>query len=855
MSIKCPKCQFENLDESHFCSKCATPLISDEEISTSPTKTLETPVTGLTRSSTFAERYEVIEELDKGGMGKIYRVFDKKIEQEVALKLLRPEIAADSDTISRFKNELKFARNISHRNVCRMYDLDEEGNAYYITMEYISGENLKSSIRRMERLTIKKAISIAKQVCEGLEEAHRLGVVHRDLKPGNIMIDHEGNVRILDFGIARSLRSKGMTGQGVMIGTPEYMSPEQVDGEEADQRSDIYSLGVILYEMVTGTVPFKGDTPISVAVKHKLETPPHPNKINPQVPEDLDRLIMRCLDKDRQRRYESTTELLADLIKIEKGVPTTKRVLHKKKPKPEITAGIRWKKAVFRGVIIGSILILAYIILGIFLNYQIYHSVGPRKTIDAIAVLPMKNLSGSSEWDYFADRMTEYLIDEMTKSGMLERVPPSTSVMLYKTAPKRIKQIADELEVEAVIEWSMIFAEDKIQIKFKMIEPKREQIIYENTFERVIKDEFDRIMRDEISIQKQLTNDIMKVIADEIAEKEMAGWMIGRTRDSSVKPEALEFFEKGQFYWKLRPEGFYRANEYFRQAYWSDNRSVSALVGLAKCDLLTPYTRTYGHPIREYEEAEEYTKEALEINKSFGEAHAVLGWIQMCYYHDWKKAEEEFQIALERDANSVDARQWYANYLVYVGRFDEAVEEIRKTQDIDSLSPLINCEFGRILFYSGKYEQAINALQKTIERYPEFSQTHLYLGMAYLQKSRYEDALLEFQKPSQKESVDRQRIEQLGWQGIVYEKMGNRNEAQIRLDELVDRFKYQWSMPYSTAILYFALGERDEGFRWLEKAYENRDYRICLLKIDPVFDGVREDPRFQEMLKKVGLEQ
>lgn len=387
--MKCPRCDFENPSDSGFCSKCGTQLLSPEEIPVSPTATLETPLKELTRGTTFAGRYEVIEELGKGGMGKVYRVEDKKIKEEVALKLIKPEIAADKKTIERFGNELKIARKISHRNVYRMYDLGDEKGAHYITMEYVPGEDLKTTIRRVGPLGAGKAIYIAKQVCEGLAEAHRLGVIHRDLKPSNIMIDKEGNARIMDFGIARSLKAKGITGAGVMIGTPEYMSPEQAEAKRVDQGSDIYSLGVIFYEMLTGRLPFEGETPLIIAMKHKSETPKDPRELNPQIPEDLNQLILKCMEKGKRNRYQSAEELHSELTNIEISIPSTEKEVPKKEPKTVRISEIRVKNLILYGG--ATVVLILLIIVGTSLL------TGRRQVIDSIAVLPLDNLSGDPE--------------------------------------------------------------------------------------------------------------------------------------------------------------------------------------------------------------------------------------------------------------------------------------------------------------------------------------------------------------------------------------------------------------------------------------------------------------------------
>ena len=833
--MKCPKCNFENPSDARFCGKCATPLTSSEDISAYPTKTLQTSIKELTRGSTFSGRYEIIEELGEGGMGKVYRVEDKKIKEEIALKLINPEIAGDKKTIERFSNELKFARKIAHRNVCRMYDLGEEGKTHYITMEYVPGENLKDMIRMMGQLSPAQAISIAKHVCEGLAEAHRLGVVHRDLKSSNIMIDKGGNARIMDFGIARSLQAKSLTGAGVMIGTPEYMSPEQVDGKETDQRSDIYSLGVILYEMMTGRLPFKGDTSLSIALKHKTETPPDPKQFNAQILENLSRLILRCMEKDKESRHQSAEELLSELNKIEKGFSTTERILPKRKPLTDKIIKFGWKKSILYGA--GFTVLLALIILGgisLFTERQ--------EAIYSIAVLPLENISGDPEQEYFADGMTEALIAELTKISALQRVISRTSVMQYKGTRKSMPEIAKELNVDVVVEGSVLLIGEQVRVSAQLIDAEADRHLWADSYERDISNI--------LALQRELAQTIAQEIKIAVTPEEKT-----HLKESPmVNPEAYSLYLKGRFFWNKRTrEGLRKAVEYFEGAVREDPDYALAYAGIA--DAYISMGDYYVlKPKEAYLEAKVAAIKALEIDDTLSEAYTSLAYIKHYLDLDWPGVEEGFKRAISINPNYSTAHQWYSNILANLGRLDEARTEIKRAQELDPLSPPIITGIGVNFYFARNYDKAIEQCKRALEVDSNFAWAHAVLGDVYIQKSLYEEAISEKQLALGLSGESPEFLAELAY---AYGFSGKREEVQKILLELQEREKEEYIPVCEVVFAYISIGKREEALKALELAVERMElsWELLNIKVDPLFDGLRSESRFVDLLMKLGLEE
>lgn len=822
MPIECPKCHFENPDDTIYCGKCATPLKPSEDVSASHTETLEAPKEKLTTGSTFAERYQIIEELGKGGMGKVYRVIDKEINEEVALKLIKPEIASDIKTLDRFKNELKLARKVSHKNVGRMYELMEKKGTHFITMEYVSGEDLKSFIRRAAPLSIGKSISVAKQVCEGLSEAHRLGVVHRDLKPSNIMIDEEGNARIMDFGIARSLKAKKMTGKGMMIGTPEYMSPEQVEGKKTDQRSDIYSMGVILYEMSTGKVPFEGDTSISIALKHKTEEPRDPREFNEQIPEELSAVILKCMEKAPESRFEDIEELLSELQNIEKGIPTTERVTLKRKP------AIPWKNLLLYG---GVAIIAVLLILGGLLLI-----IGQRGGIDSIAVLPLRNLSGDPDQEYFAEGMTEALIADLAKISSL-RVTSRTSVMRFKEFKKPLPEIAQELKVDAIVEGSVLRIGDRVRITAQLIEAKTDRNLWSKSYERDL--------RDIMSLQREVAQAIAKEINIKLTPQEET--LLASARP--VDPEAHEAYLRGRHHtndWS--GVGFSKAIEYFQSAIEKDPDYAHAYAGLADAYVglgiwgVTSSKETMP-------KAKAAALKALELDDTLAEAHSALGGVMFLYEWDWTAAEKEYKRAIELNPNNAIALQRYADYLTTMGFRKEGMSEIKRAKELEPLSPPVNFALALHHYYSRQYDEMIGHCYKVLEMEPNLFLHHMHLWRAYRQKEMYEESLAEAKK----------FLSKLGASVIVvamekgYEEAGYKGAMSAVAKIFATYSNVSFVSPLLIAYLYAHAEEQDQAFKWLERAYNAREPLLVFLRIEPDWDNMRSDPRFQDLLQRIGL--
>jgi serine/threonine protein kinase/TolB-like protein/Tfp pilus assembly protein PilF len=791
--------------------------------------------------------YEIVGIAGAGGMGEVYRARDTVLGREVAIKVLPSILSRDADRLRRFEQEARAAAALNHPNILSIHQFGTQDNFPYMVSEFLEGETLRVRLERGP-LPVGKAIDYTLQMLNGLAAAHEKNIVHRDLKPENLFLTTSGWLKILDFGLAKLQRPQELAARdatptlasgtvpGMIIGTVGYMSPEQVPGQEVDHRSDIFALGAIFYEMLSGKRAFQGATPADTLTAILNHDPPALIGTIPNITPPLDRIIHRCLEKDPKERFQSAKEAEFALRALSDAGPFAVGDAFKKLPSsalqrpwiPRRTAALA--ALAFVGIL-G--LLVAANVGGV--RDRLRGQVGPR--IQSLAVLPLANLSGDPGQDYFADGMTEAMIAELAQISAL-RVISRTSVMQYKGVKKPLPEIARELHVDTVIEGSVLRSEGKVRITAQLIQAVPERHLWARSY--------DRELRDVMAIQ----SDVARSVAEEIRIQVTAQEESRLQKSHTVNPEAHDAYLRGRYYRrKGNRDDLEKARQYFEQALDKDPLYAPAYAGLADYYSVLPFYTT-SKPDDVLPKAKAAVARALELDDSLAEAHASLAYIRTYYDWDWADADREFQRALQLNPNDAAVRHRYSRFLSSLGRIDEALREIRLAQQLDPLSLIAKANVGVIYYFARQYDSAIKQLTDVLKEDPKFDVAYWGLGLCYEQKSMPAEAVAEMEKAAAL-SPDTNTIASLGH---AYAIAGEKGKAGKILKDLENRTKQESISGYQFALLYAGLGDKNRAFATLERAFRERSTLLIYLKMDPRFDPLRSDPRFLQLEREIGLE-
>ena len=766
--------------------------------------------------------YRILEKLGEGGMGVVYKAEDTKLGRDVALKFLPANVSSSRDEIARFEQEAKAISALNHPNIATIYDVDEANGQKFLALEYISGGTLKAKIKQMKserrEIPIADIVDYGIQMAEGLGHAHHEGIIHRDVKSDNMMLTKEGKVKITDFGLAKLHGSSQITRAGSTVGTAAYMSPEQMRGEEVDARSDLFSLGVVLYELTTLQMPFRGEHEAALAYSIVNEEPQEIGTVRSAVPPILVVIIKKCLKKETTKRYQRAEQIAADLLALQQD------------SSGNLTTVVQQSKLPW--MIATGIVLLAAI--GLYFFLPTAHQT--EANVKTIAVLPFTNMSGDQQDEYFSDGMTEDILTHLSKIADL-KVISRTSVMQYKGTKKTIREIGKELNAGVVLEGSVRRAGNQVRITA--------QLINANTDEHLWAEAYDKEFKDIFSIQSDVAQKIAGALQANLSPSE-------KNRIEKVpttNTEAYNVYLKGIFFIrKITPDDVAKGLALLNEAIKLDSNFALPYTGIAYYYALV--TDFYLAPAVAMPEVKKAASRALEIDNELSQAHAWHGFYYYWYGWNWEAAGRELQKAVDLGPGDYTAHLNYGWYFLSQGKLKEADDEGKKYLDLEPTSPEENAFYGQNLYYARRYDEAFAQLQKALDLDPDYPFTRLFLGWCYLQQGRYPEAIVQCKK-SHEVAACPWSLARLGY---AYAIAGQRKDALMVLDTLSEQSKRLYVPSDVVASVYVGLGDKNRAFDYLEKAYEERAGWMTFLKVDPIWDPIRADARFIQLLKKMELD-